>query len=58
MPGLSLTGSFSQYRQGNYKAALALLGLAKQLGPGRLGLSIIGNDGKIRDYEIAYIFCK
>ncbi len=56
--GLSINGSFNRLSQGAYQGSVASLGLAKQLGPGRIGLSIIGNYGKIRDYEIAYTFSK
>jgi len=58
MPGLSLAGSFSQYRQGAYRGSLASLGVLKQLGPGlSFNIGVVSNNG-IKYYNVAINFRK
>ncbi len=55
VPGLSITGSFNQYKNPGMKGSLASLGLMQQVGPGRFVLSIMGDNKKVRNYEISYL---
>ncbi len=57
--GLGIYGGINKIEAGSYYGATVYtLGLAKQLGPGMFGFSVMDVTGMPTDYQVVYSFSK